>query len=519
MAPERGALAPGSGVPAGSGRVGAFLLTPAFALLFVLLLALVWSLLPTWLQTVPHADNVEQVNWAHSLEWGYLKHPPLPTWLLRGATGVFGPSALLTNALAMSCVALTLLGLWRCAILLLDRQGALLVLLLSSANYYLMGRGSFLNHNTVMLPLVAASAWAVLRIVRDGAAAAWPVWLLLGLAQGLGMLTKYQMALVIAANLVSLLGLGAWRQPRFVAHAALAVLATLLPLLPHFLWLRQHDYSTFAYAGQSLLADLPAGQRLIHTLGFLLQQLGRFAPAIVAAGLALWWTRRAARPAATGQTRGLAPAPASGSEELRALALLTLTPIALIVALSLFAGVALQNHWGASSTLLLPLLAVVAWPRLRQVAVAPMLAAVLAAHALAAAWNVETAFRQPEFHYTFAARPLARMALAYWQEHTPGQLQIVIGPDWEAGAIGLELPSHPDVIASGERQQAPWVSDERIAQCGALVVWRTERPPQEQIGGVFAGRVQDPRQLQAQGGHGAVSTLEVGILAPAARGC
>jgi hypothetical protein len=524
--PAAGGPGPAAG---GAGRAGAFLPTAGFVLLFVLFVALLWSALPAALQTVPHADNVEQLNWAHSLQWGYLKHPPLPTWLLHGALSVFAPSALLTEALAMACVALTLLLLWRCARLLLDPPAALLVLLLSSANYYLMGRGSFLNHNTVMLPFVAASAWAVLRILHDGAGAPWSAWVLLGLAQGLGMLTKYQMALPIAANALALLALGAWRQPRFAVRAALAALATLLPLVPHLLWLQQHDFSTFSYAGRSLLADLPAGSRLGRTLGFAAQQVGRFAPAIVAAGLALWWSRTPS-PAGSGQPPAPARAmavrqpmqpmpPTQAMRDLRAVAWLALTPLALVLALSLLVGVALQNHWGASTTLLLPLLAVLAWPRLRRVAPAAMLAAVLLAHAAAAAWSVTVAFRQPEFHYTFGARALADLALAYWQEHTPGRLAVLVGPDWETGAISLELPTHPDVIASGERQQAPWVTDERIARCGALVFWRPDRPPQEQVGQDFAGRARDPRPLQAQGAHGAVSTLEVGIVAPLAGGC
>src|SRR5256885_10565865 len=28
-------------------------------------------------------DNLEQLTWVHSLEWGYYKHPPLPTGCFR----------------------------------------------------------------------------------------------------------------------------------------------------------------------------------------------------------------------------------------------------------------------------------------------------------------------------------------------------------------------------------------------------------------------------------------------------
>jgi hypothetical protein len=161
----------------------------------------------------------------------------------------------------------------------------------------------------------------------------------------------------------------------------------------------------------------------------------------------------------------------------------------------------------------------VAWPRLRTVAGVPMLTAVLAVQAVAVAWSVAVALRQPEFHYIFAARPLADQALTYWQAHTRGHLEILIGPDWEAGAISLSLPSHPNVIASGERLQAPWVTDERISRCGALVFWHAERPAQDQVGKDFADRALDPRQLQADGPQGTVSTLWVGILAPVGDGC
>ncbi|SPE28044.1 putative membrane protein [Burkholderiales bacterium] len=485
--------------------------------LFVALVVLTWSALPALLQPVAHADNVEQLNWAHALQWGYFKHPPLPTWLLHGAIALFGPSAYLTYALAMGCVGATLIMLWRCALLVLDRDAALLVLLLSSANYYLMGRGSFLNHNTVMLPFVAASAWAVLRILRDGAPGRrWPVWALLGLVQALGLLTKYQMAIIIAANALSLLALGAWRQPRFARHAAIACLLTALPLVPHLLWLARHEFSTFAYAGHSLLADLPLGERVGHSLGFVAQQLGRLAPAIIALLLALLSQRGGRARAASGD--GLPERANKGPAE-HAVAILALTPITLILALVLLAGVAPQNHWGASATLLLPLLAVTLLRAPRRPAPRPALAAVIAVHAAAIVWNVVVAARAPGFHHSFAAQPLAAMALAHWEANASGSPAIVIGPDWEAGAIALELPSHPAVLPNGDRSQAPWISDEQLARCGALVLWRPALAPEQQVGADFAQRLQAPIELQTRVPRGALSAIAAGIIRPAGGGC
>jgi 4-amino-4-deoxy-L-arabinose transferase-like glycosyltransferase len=324
------------------------------ALLAVLACAVLWTLLPSLLLSAPHGDNVEQLNWSHAVQWGYFKHPPLPTWLLCAAIEVFGRSAELTYALAMACVGAALLGVWQCARLVMSREAALSALLMSTANYYLMGRGSFLNHNTVMLPFVALSAWAVLRIVRG---ASWQTWLLLGLAQALGLLTKYQMGLVIGANGLALLAGSVHLQPRFGRHLALAGAATLLPLIPHGVWLADHQFSSFQYASHSLLAQLSLPARAMAAASFLVQQLGRLAPAVVAAGLALALTAVARRRAGPALDDTHPPAPESGERVFRALVALALAPLAGITLLCLGLGVPPQNHWGASATLLIPLCA------------------------------------------------------------------------------------------------------------------------------------------------------------------
>ncbi len=499
----------------------------AGALLFVGAVVLCWTVLPAVLQTVPHADNVEQLNWAHALQWGYLKHPPLPTALLWSASALFGPSAILTYALAMACVGASLLLIWRCALLLAGPPTALVALFLASTNYYLMGRGSFLNHNTVMLPFVAASALLVLRIVQDAAGpTAWRRWVLLGLVQALGLLTKYQMAIVIAANAAALLAAVPWRRAGhagpFVRNAALCTAATALPLLPHLAWLRAHDFSTFAYAGQNLLADLPLGQRLLHTASFTAQQVGRLAPVGLTLALALLLQRRwpspAAPPAEAPPTAAADAAGPAAPELFRALWLLALVPGLIVLALALVAGVAPQNHWGATSTVLLPLALAVRLPPARRPMAGPALAATLAVHALAILWNVTAAFTAPGFHHSFAARPLAAQSLAYWQAHAAGPLRIVVGPDCDAGAIALDLPSHPAVIASGDRRQAPWVSDAQLAGCGALVLWRPDQPPSEQVG-AFAAALKSPVILEAPAAHGGVSRIAAGILEPTAPHC
>jgi 4-amino-4-deoxy-L-arabinose transferase-like glycosyltransferase len=481
------------------------------ALAVVLACALIWSVVPAVLLSAPHGDNVEQLNWSHGLQWGYSKHPPLPTWLLRAAIDVFGPSAALTYALAMACVAAALLLLWLCAREVMEPHRALIALLVSTANYYLMGRGSFLNHNTVMLPFVALSAWAVLRIVKGGGGA---MWLVLGLAQALGLLTKYQMGLCVIANAAALLSAGVHRQPRFWRHLALAAAATLLPLVPHALWLVDHQFSTFEYAGHSLLAGLDPVQRFKSGIGFVGQQLARLAPALLvlalAAGIDAVW-----RPASAPGAPAVSPSEARSAkaDAMRALAVLALTPMAAIVLLILVAGVAPQNHWGSSATLLIPLALVSRLPVANRSLVAVAVATALC-HAGAIAWNVAVWKIDPGPHHRFAARSLAALAQRHWLQHQSGPIRLVVGPDWEAGSIALYLPGHPAVLPNADPRQAPWVDPQLISRCGALVIGRTGQPLERQLSPSEAASATDRTVLEARDWLGRESAIQAALIAP-----
>jgi 4-amino-4-deoxy-L-arabinose transferase-like glycosyltransferase len=475
----------------------------AIALSAVFVCAVIWTAMPALLLSAPHGDNVEQLNWAQAFQWGYFKHPPLPTWLLRAAIGVFGPSALLTYALAMSCVAVALMLLWMCARQVMSPRHALIALLISTANYYLMGRGSLLNHNTVMLPFVALSAWAVLRIACGGG---WPMWLILGLAQALGLLTKYQMGLIIIANGAALLAAGVHRQPRFGAHLALASCATLVPLIPHAVWLADHQFTTFEYAGHSLLAGLDPLHRLTACAGFLAQQVARLAPALAALGLLIAFARKPSPPA---------PLPQAGEGSTRALAVLALTPIACIVLLVLIAGVAPQNHWGATSTLLIPLLLVSRFgPNARESIGAACVATALV-HIGAIAWNVTVWRVDPGPHHRFAAQQLAALAQQHWSARQSGPLRLVIGPDWEAGSIALYLPGHPPVLPDADWRQAPWIDRDLLDRCGALVLARPGLPLDQQLSPDQVARASDLTMLKVADSLGRVSTIQAALISPA----
>lgn len=480
------------------------------ALLVVLTCAGVWTALPDLLQLAPPGDNVEQLNWSHGVQWGYFKHPPLPTWLLRAAIDLFGPSAGLTYALAMTCVAVALWLVWLCGRQVLEPGAALVALLFSTANYYLMGRGSFLNHNTVMLPFVALSTWSVLRIARG---AGWPMWLLLGSAQGLGLLTKYQMGLTVIANFAALWAAGVHRQPRFGRHLALAAVISLLPLVPHAIWLTGHDFGTLQNLSHSVLADLGPAERLTSCAGFVGQQVARLAPALVALVL-VRLIGRSSRPAVR------TPAELSPSSlpthipAIRALTVMALLPLIGIVMLILTMGVAPQNHWGATSTLLIPLLCVVCiGPSVSQ-RLGAVVAATAISHAAAIAWILAVWKFDPGPPDRFAAGALAAMAQSHWSAHQSGPIRLVLGPDWEAGSIALYLPGNPPLLPYADPRQAPWIDRDLIFRCGALVIAPTDQPLERHFAPLKVGPATDRTLLKATDSRGRESAVQAAVIKP-----
>ena len=61
----------------------------------------------------PPTDNIEQLIWVRSLEWGYYKHPPLPTWLLWPVAQLMGGTAWATYVMGAACALGAFALMWR----------------------------------------------------------------------------------------------------------------------------------------------------------------------------------------------------------------------------------------------------------------------------------------------------------------------------------------------------------------------------------------------------------------------
>lgn len=450
----------------------------------------VWVLLYALTTLTPPVDNVEQLVWVRSMEWGYFKHPPLPTWLL-GASALLGPATPgLTYALGAACTLASLAVMW---LLLRELRGSAyagLGLLAALCITLYCGRLYYFNHNVVLMLWVACAAWLSWRVALHPRLLTWGA---LGLVAGLGMLTKYQFVVALAVVGLWWLRLRGWRHAVHCWGAVLAAAVALLVFLPHLLWLRANDWMPLEYANTSSLGyDFGMFERMRHSLKFAADWLlNRSLPAWLLLGAVYWGVRRAPQ-----QPESTVTSSAAGGMDAQGLArefllLWGLVPLVFMVGMGVLGGVKLHLHWGTAFML---------WtvPVVMEILqLGPRLAGHARQRAWRAAWPAFLLVQALLMAQVWMASPQGKHG--YKADHTDhfpsaavaasladqarsvlgGPIEIISGNQSMVGAVALQLPEQPRVLVQGNLEYSPWIAPEELrrARVIELFVAPGELPP------------------------------------------
>jgi 4-amino-4-deoxy-L-arabinose transferase-like glycosyltransferase len=455
-----------------------------------LLFAAVWLVVLDVTSFAPPVDNIEQLVWARSLEWGYYKHPPLPTFIARMAAAAFGATAWTTYLLGAATTLAAMAIFWRLLRHLRGARYATIAVLAALCVTFYNDRLYYYNHNIVLLLVVTAAAALCWRAFerRD---LRW--WAALGVVLGLGALTKYQVAVTVVCLACFWISQRGWRDPVHRTGLLLAALVALLMFTPHLLWLRSHDFGPVTYATRSSLGmDLGPAARTLNALGWLADALlNRCLPALILLWVAL---RSAARlsafmPAAT-QHHAAVHAPSS-----RALLVCWgVVPLVFMPLVALLFGAELQLQWGTPFLLfvvpcVMELAAPARWNAASQRTAWTAFATI---QCLLVAINIATSPIGPrslaDTHWrTFSAATLAARLGPPARARLGGPIAVVTGSIGEAGALALALPEQPLVLVDGRYDRSPWVSRALVASCGALELIHSKRPVAgaAPVGGAF----------------------------------
>lgn len=451
-------------------------LTPAARdplLWFALAMAGLWVLVPALINPGQVGDHFEQFTWAHSMEWGYHKHPPLPTWLLAITIKLVGPTPYATYAVAALMLAGTACFTWLLARELLGARLASLAIVLWGLHWSFSWKGQMLNHNSVMMCCIAAAAWLALQASKR--TSAWGWWLGLGLVGGLAMLTKYQSAVPLVGVIIALWRAGHLRERDKLLGLLMAVAITLLVFAPHVLWVVNHEFVTLKYAS-STVQQLDALGRVRKLLSFSALQLRMLLWPLLCIGVLALWMRK---------TPAAAPVDDAASERERQAWLLGLLgwPLVVLAVLCLAQGVRLQDHWGFQSVQFVSLW--LAW-RLRRFgpqAATRLVLLALVTHTLAlvtysrSVWDPRTLAKRDRPDQFYPAQALADAVMKSWKQATPCPLRYVVGGTYEAGMVSVYWGQNPVVFEGGSPERSPWVDVADLQRAGAVTLYQ-QPPPQ-----------------------------------------
>jgi hypothetical protein len=428
-----------------------------------------WSAAAAWINPAQFADSLEQFAWAHGLELGYWKHPPLPTWLMIALIRLIGFSVYWTYVLAAACFAGTAFFTWRITQRLLGQQAAVFAVLLIGLHIGFSWRAQLYNHNTVLILCIAATVWATLRALDSGKRGAW--FLVGGLA-GLAMLSKYQ-ALVPLAGIVLALHLSGWLKQRAVCLGVCLALATaFLVFLPHLIWIALGSGSTIDNAFNAA-QGLSVTKRLTVFLGFWMIQIRFHLPILVAVALLVLFRKTAEHPDAlkTEQTNM-----ATFNQQTRAWFFgLVVWPAFFVSMAVLLGGMRLEAQWGLQTFQFVVVF--IAWRlalALPRSDVKRTVGVVLITQLLLAAfftWSVvqpQQNFWQGTRSRNFPAHDVAKEITSKWHEATNCPLMYVVGPSFEATVVSAYSGNNPTVLEDGDLKKSPWVSAELLKKFGAL---------------------------------------------------
>lgn len=426
---------------------------------FLLLHTAAWTLVPALVRDNLPLDSIEGAIWGHQLQWGYDKNPFMNGWLTALAAFLDGHSGWMIYFFSQLSVAACLFAVFHLGKKMLSPAYALCSVLLLEAIQYFNFHAIDFNDNTLELGLWAAGIYFFYQALRQRTIGAW---LFTGIFLALGMMAKYYtLALIASLGLFLLRKENRGQLLTLPPYPGLA--AFTLIILPHLLWLPQHDYITVTYVFERAGAAPHWSNHLFFPAQFIWQQFEAFAPALVIFGF-LFLGRR---------PRIAAPRPAITAFDRRFLMYAAMGPFLLTVLLSLVTGNYLRAGWGMPLMSFWPLLLMIFLPpRLSKTKILALFSGIiLFMTALLTGYSISIIDSSDTSSANFPGREIAQTTAKRWQEtyHTP--LAFVAGSRWVGGNIAFYSKEHPAVFMEWNLRKSTWIKPDALNQKGAVFVW------------------------------------------------
>jgi hypothetical protein len=498
----------------------------AFVFGFAAIHALLWTVILINLKAAQdvHMDVAEAFAWGQKFQLGYGKHPPLAGWIAGVWFDMFPVTDWATYLPAMTTLAIGLVISWLVAIRVVDYRRAFLVVVMLAIYPIFNFKGFKFNPDLLQLVTLPLLVLAYLNAFEKRSALSG-LWL--GLAAALALMTKYWVLTMIGA-----VGLASLIHPdrlKFLRSPApwVAIVAAVVAMIPHLLWLKEVDFAPLVYAGD-VYGNRTRTESAMLVFGYVEHNLGLLVLPVVLAGVALVGTGLVRRPKVA-----LARIWSRGANTSVNLAqALNVWIIQIVIAVGpplggLILSVYMKTDWGISLFFLTPL-ALVAIPQLRVPGVALVrimaiwLVLTLATLAASPTIALHEITDSPNAAFSYGARSqLARELTGLWHNRFFSRWSVVAGTTEIGEPMTFYSPDHPAPLTPGEIWSSGLTSLEEAKRLGFIGICDTTDNRLPQCEAWMAENAKDAEQVAVttqrffKGHAGPTTTWKIYIEPPA----
>ena len=236
-------------------------------------------------------------NYAQHPSWGYLDHPPMVAWLITLWTKVLGHNEFAVRFGATICWLVSASFSYAFTRNLFGQAAAPRALMILAILPFFFATGLLMTPDAPLVACWSATLYFLERALLGERRKAW--WGV-GCAIGLGMLSKYTIALLGPATLLFILLDRRSRPWYWRPEPYVAVVLALLLFSPVIIWNASHEWASFAFQGARRVSQAPkfSTHMLLGAVVALITPMGLLAAVQYLIGRPFW-----RRPDANEETR------------------------------------------------------------------------------------------------------------------------------------------------------------------------------------------------------------------------
>jgi 4-amino-4-deoxy-L-arabinose transferase-like glycosyltransferase len=198
-----------------------------------------------WISHGAELDEAEQLILSQELRWGYGSQPPLFTWLLVSLSTLSGPGVLSLAVMKNLLLFTTYTFVYLSAREITQSRNAALVAMVSLLLIPQVAWESQrdLTHSVLATCCASITLFVFLRLLKTGKTR---FYLLFGCMAALGMLSKYNYFIFLAALLLAAMPIKPFRRILLSPKSIFSLAIFLLVVSPHLTWVWQNQAQAFA---------------------------------------------------------------------------------------------------------------------------------------------------------------------------------------------------------------------------------------------------------------------------------